>query len=198
MSVVMAIRDSGRVWMAADTQVSCEGLKFYTVSETNYKISKLPDGILVGFSGDVRIRNLLVAHSEWFGKLPRSGLTKRFLVTRIVPRLLWLCKENGLLVEESQPRAVMEGDFLFAWRDRLFQLQRDFSVWVVAEKGSIGAGGTFSDAALMDTTQNLTVRERLLGGLRLAAYYSIYVDRPFLLINTEQLEYELEDTNDFN
>ena len=50
----------------------------------------------------------------------------------------------------------------------------------------------------MDTTQNLTVRERLLGGLRLAAYYSIYVDRPFLLINTEQLEYELEDTNDFN
>ena len=26
MSVVMAIRDSGRVWMAADTQVSCEGL----------------------------------------------------------------------------------------------------------------------------------------------------------------------------
>ena len=101
MSVIMAIRDSGRVWMAADTQVSCEELKFHTVSETNYKISKLPDGILVGFSGDVRIRNLLVAHSEWFGKLPRSGLTKRFLVTRIVPRLLWLCKENGLLVEAS-------------------------------------------------------------------------------------------------
>ena len=33
MSVIMAIRDSGRVWMAADTQVSCEELKFHTVSE---------------------------------------------------------------------------------------------------------------------------------------------------------------------
>jgi len=59
MSIIVAYKNKDVVYMAADTQVTGGTTKMRTISEFNYKISKLENGILLACSGDVATHQII-------------------------------------------------------------------------------------------------------------------------------------------
>lgn len=190
MSLVIAQVHNGVVYMGADTQVSQKVTKRHELSESEYKIGKLPYGILIGGAGAARAIKCLVSHYEWFEALGEEKLSKKFLVTEIVPKLYSKFKEMGWL-EEGKHSPISPISCLFAQGDRLFYMDDDFTVKVAPSYGAVGCG---MNAALVVHKQNkntLTVREELLTSLRLSSEYDKGVGAPFVFIDTENLKFEV-------
>ena len=80
MSIVIAVKDKGRVMFGADTQITTGNLKYCPTSESNLKITKMPHGILIGRSGLLNVANILTSNPKWFAKLSDEDLSKCFLV----------------------------------------------------------------------------------------------------------------------
>ena len=53
MSVIVAVKENGVVYMGADTQTTSGRKKHNGLNETAFKIHRLENGILVGFCGKV-------------------------------------------------------------------------------------------------------------------------------------------------
>lgn len=103
MSIVIAVKDKGRVMFGADTQLTAGSLKYCPTSESNLKITKMPHGILIGRSGLLNVANIFTSNPKWFAKLPDDGLSKRFLINEIIPRLAKKLNDNDLLYKDGLP-----------------------------------------------------------------------------------------------
>ena len=184
MSIVIAVRHDGKVTFCADTQTSYGTFKKHYMCEKNMKISWVTDEILVGRTGSVALGQRLLAHPEWF-KLPKSGLTKRFLVQKIVPLFLAEAEAADALKnlgEEPQ----MDASFLFGYRDKLFWLTSTFD----GGRAVIGSGRYCVEPLPERPPEGGNVREQILAGLRLAEEFNTGVGGPFVLLDTESRKYE--------
>lgn len=186
MSLVIAQIKDGAVYMGADTRTSCGDLQYVCKSESNLKIHKMPNGILIATVGTVKITQILSCHKDWFAG-ENCTLSKEFLVTQIVPKLYRELDRRGFI--ESRHPAEMEGAFLIAQGDKLFRLARNFSVTVIPAFEAIGAGQTAA-LAVNDFEGDCPIREKLLKGLRLAASCDNTIGAPFVFIDTKALEFE--------
>lgn len=193
MSVVVAVKENGRVVFGADTQITTGSLKYCSTSESNLKVIKMPHGVLIGKSGLMKVTNVFTSHPEWFSELPADGLSKRFLVKSVMPKLIRELKNNNLLNKEELPAIEMEGSFLIAQRDKLFFIHQSFAVFEVPFFAAIGCGSFSADAVFNDEKDCRCTRERILSALKNAAALDTGIGEPFVLIDTETLEYEFEE-----
>ena len=187
MSVVIAIKTGDGVLVGADSQTSFgEYEKEHKLAENNFKITRMPHGILLGHAGEVRATQVLSCHKDWFEELGDEPLTKEFLVTKISPRLSAELRRRGLTDEDGD----YNGQFLVAQGDRIFNLNSDFSVFTIPTFAAIGSG---LDAAFLARAGARCgdERETVLAGLRLAAKNDKSVGAPFILIDTVRLAYEI-------
>lgn len=195
MSIVIAVKDKGRVMFGADTQITTGNLKYCPTSESNLKITKMPHGILIGRSGLLNVANILTSNPKWFAKLSDEDLSKRFLVERITPRLAKELKDNDLLYKEGLPGIEMEASFLIAQKDKLFFIHQSFAVFEVPFFSAIGSGSFGAEATFNDETDHRCTREQILSALKNAAAFDTSVSAPFVLTDTEKLEYEFVEEN---
>ena len=59
MSIVIGIKKDGVIYMGADTQRTCGGTKCNCLSESNFKITRFKNGVLLGHVGTVRTSYLM-------------------------------------------------------------------------------------------------------------------------------------------
>ncbi len=192
MSIVIAAKTENGVLMGADTQTSHGDYeKVTSLGENGMKITKMPHGILLGHAGSVRVTQILACHKDWFDALGDAPLTKQFLVEEIVPRYYIALRQRGLLKTEDGTTQY-GGGFIAAQGDRIYTINRDFSVTEIPSFVSIGCG---LDAAYLlrmkDAHKNTSVRGQMLQAMRLAAAVDTAVGEPFVLIDTENLQYEI-------
>ena len=195
MSVILAIKKNDRIYLAADTQISCGDTRITTLTSFDRKIHKLDNGILLGITGAVSSAQIVCAYSEIF-TVPEDGIiTKKHIVQNIIPKLRKLYSDRGMLEENENEPDSLPNTFVLAYKDKLFFIANVFSVTVIEHYVAIGAGAdvTLYGLSRLDGEEcdEDALKEKLLELLILSASRVRSVGAPFYLIDTAHQSFEL-------
>lgn len=184
MSVVVAIKKDGVVYIGADTQTTTGVSKQNYLKESNLKIMALENGIVLGHVGSVARKNIFFHSKSIIPKLKlKNGLTKEVIVEQLLP----LLKKDKIFCDEN---GNVDISAILAYKDRLFKIKND----VVTEIGrycAIGAGLDFAWAHLEDGWEKYDPVSLLHKALDASARYIPSVSAPFVVVNTKDLSIEV-------
>ena len=184
MSVIVAVKENGVVYMGADTQTSAGKIKYNFINETEYKIKRLDNGVLIGFCGSVAAEQVI---SKDIFTLDEDGrLTKAHIVKEIIPKLIDKMGQIGEI-----EKGEMNVSALIAHNEALYRINSNLDVIKLNENGKAGSGLYYVDYAL--SLKDLPVRERILKALVESARRTDTVSGPFILIDTKNKTYEIVD-----
>lgn len=191
MSIVVAIKKDGVVYLGADTRTTCgDGIETHLLS-SHFKIQRL-GSCYVGSTGRVATLQLLKIHPEWFW-LGGEPLTKRYLVHEVVPKYYALLREQGLIASpsESKKEADSESSFLITDGARIFRIRSDFTVIEEGIFSSIGCTQIIAYACFLHADSATTPRELILSALRASANLNTGVGAPYILVNTQDNKFDI-------
>ena len=187
MSVIVAIKENGVVYMGADSQTTTGRRKRNGLNETAFKITRLENGMLVGFCGRVAAKQAILSMEDVFVLDKEGGLNKKHIVKEIVPKLV---DKMQLIGDEDS--GALDVCILLAYEDKLYRITSGLDVVKLTECGRSGAGADFTNWYLFGE-KNLPVRERILKALVASAKRTESVDGPYVLIDTQKQEFEVVD-----
>ena len=100
MGAIFAIEKDGVVYLAADAVKKCCDVELHVNKETNFKIHKMPSDIIVASCGPMIVTQQLWLHDEWFELDDGEAFDKRFIVTKLIPKLYNATKNFDVWEEE--------------------------------------------------------------------------------------------------
>ena len=189
MSLVVAFKKDGVVYMGADTQSTCGSTISRTLNESGFKITRLSNGILVGICGRVKGHQRIIAQKHWFDISEGETISKRYIVKNIIPELCTLMKD--IKEDKDASNSSMDVSILIAWQDKMFVISRDYEVYECETYAAIGAGYNYSKYSLSQIGENDDINEGLLKALRAGARFDSTVSAPYILIDTKDKEYKI-------
>ena len=194
MSVVIAVRQGGRIWFGADTQSTCGTERYNQLSPHDFKVMKLDNGVLLSMTGETASLQFILAHSEWFTVDEKKGLTKEHIVTKIVPKIYEELESEELLerADRGTPPCT-KCTILLAYQDKLFEICRDMQVLRYEDSQASGSGSNAILYGLSKLDKTKDVNEQLLRLLRISAKHDANVSAPFVLIDTKDLQYTIKE-----
>ncbi len=190
MSLVIAVKKGDTVYFGADTQTTCGRHKDNILREFNYKVQKLPNGVLLSTTGSVRSKQLVLAHPELFAFDEKKGLTYEFLATKTVPKLYALFKEENALENKDGEMVKTGTRLLIAWKDRLFEIAQDLTIYRYEYYQATGYMGT-AQYALQNFDYSRDVNAQILRALQTGAKFTDSVSGPYVFINSKDLTYSV-------
>lgn len=191
MSILVAYRKGDTVYMGTDTRVIVNDFKKNELCESNYKIQRLDNGILLGVTAERIERQTIFANSDIFSLDKNRKLTRKHIVKEIIPRLMALLKEEDLLVEKEDELSYMQAIILIAYKDTLYEIGSTFCVIRYEEFQVLGSAGEYAMPTIANTKDTDDVNERIIKSLTIAQKHCIKVGAPFLLIDTKEQKYKL-------
>ena len=194
MSVVVAIKKDGKVYMGADSQVSKGGTRLSLTNPNNYKIWKVNgvENCLMGSVGNlrdacvVRVMRGLVREIDAI----KDEVDFEYVVGRIVPMIREELIDYGYIKKDG----VFEGfdsSFLFAYQDKLYYINSDASVIEIDDCIAIGSGSSEAIGSLLTSMNIEDSKERIIKAIKSSATHDIYVDYPIILSDTESTEFDV-------
>ena len=187
MSVIVAIKEDGVVYMGADSQTTAGMRKRSYLNETGFKIIRLENGMLVGFCGRVAAKQIIMSMDDVFTVDENGELTKRHIVKQILPKLVDKMQDIG-----DEQSGDLDVSILLAHKGNLYYIGPRLDVLKLNEYGRSGAGLLFVHYALRKR-KDLPVRERILKALCDSARRTESVGGPYVLIDTKDRVYEIVD-----
>ena len=187
MSVIVAVKENGVVYMGADSQTTAGKRKYTYLNETGFKVFRLDNGMLLGFCGRVGARQTILSSKGVFTLDENGDLTKRHIVLEIIPKLA--DKMEAVGDEES---GSLDVSILLGFKDKLYKITSGLDVLKLNEYGFSGSGENFTLYSL-NSLKHLPVRERILKALVASAKRDDAVCGPYALIDTQNLTYEVVD-----
>ena len=194
MSLVIAVKKDGAVYFGADTQTTYgRGEQRTHLSKENLKLKVLPNGIILGRVGSVHSVQHVWAHPEWF-TLPEDGvLTKRHVVTNIVPKIYACYCEGDLFEKDGKEHPLSTGDaFLIGYRDKLFWINDRLGVVQIEQYVAIGAGSRFVQYGLSHMDAEKPVTKEIKKLLQIGAMCCPSVSAPFAFTDTATRKIKIE------
>lgn len=193
MSVVVAIKENGKVFVGADSQVTSGGTRETLRNSNNIKIwnVKNAEHCLMAHVGVVRDANVvrlmdnLVTEYNVF----KNQIDYEFVVKSVVPDIISELKKYGYLKDE-QYFEHMESRFIFAYKDQLFVIHTDGCVIEVDDYAAIGSGQDQAIGSLLSTDGD-DAQTRIIKAIKASAASDIYVDYPIVLANTEDNDFKI-------
>lgn len=185
MSVIVAIKSDDVVYMGCDTQTTSGKDKENKTQEATFKISKLQNGMLLGVCGKVAAHQC-VCDDESVFDIEGDILTKKYIVNNIIPKIKATLKNTTGEMSEDEKMPI---SIILAYKDKLFLIMSDYLVLGIEDYCARGSGSVYTFASLSD--YGLFIRERVLNGLKTSAKYCTTVSKPFVLIDTKELKYEI-------
>ena len=179
MTCIVAIRDTDRVWMGADSAGSSEHrLRTYA----NAKVFQRGDWI-IGYTTSFRMGQLL-QYKLQLPRPPEDPLEiEGYMVTDFIDAVRHTFKKGGMSTKRNE--AEMGGSFLVGYQEQLFQVQDNYQVMVPNQ--DFDAAGTGQDVALgsLYTTAGRVKgpRQRLTIALEAAQQFCRGVRAPFTVIH---------------
>jgi len=146
--------------------------------------------IIVGYTSSFRMGQLLQYSSGLFDELTilKNDMNEKYMVNKFVPNLQKLFSGGGF--EEVKSGAKVGGTFLIGIKDRLYEVQNDYSVLESAiGYTACGSGEDFAKSSLyMSDGMDITPAERMRMALKTASKFAVGVAPPFYMVNTETME----------
>lgn len=189
MSILLAVKKNNTVYMATDTREIVSGDKRNNLCEASFKIQKQDNGMLVGITGDRFTRQTLFANSEIFTLNKKGKLTKKHIVTEIVPKIIDLLDEHRMLMQNEDGFIEMKARIILAYQESMFEICAGFLVIKYEDLQALGEASSGAEVVLFNSKPDDDVEERLIRALDVASKYCLTVGAPYLLINTKDLEY---------
>lgn len=195
MSVVVAIRDEGKVYLGADSQVTKGGTRRTLKNPNNYKIWKVNgvDHCLMAHVGNVRDANVIRIISDLVDEftLLRNKVNFEYVVRDIVPHIIDELRRYGYVNKRDDAEFTnMNSEFLFAFRDKLFLINSDATVIEIDDCVAIGSGACEAIGSIL-TSDKENPRDRITKAIKASAANDIYVDYPIILCDTKAMEFSV-------
>jgi ATP-dependent protease HslVU (ClpYQ) peptidase subunit len=193
MSVVVAIKENGRVTIGADSQVTKGGTRRTLSNPNNYKVWRVlgTENCMMAHVGLVREANVIrVAR----GLIPELAQLKdeidfSFVVKHLVPALFEELEEYRVIKGGSEPPRF-DSSFIFAYKDKLFYISGNGTVIEVDDYCAIGSGECEAIGSLL-STEGEPCEERIKKAIKASAANDIYVDYPIIMTDTESAEFKV-------
>jgi len=136
------------------------------------------NGIVMGYTSSFRMGQLLEYATNF--DVSKIKDVDRFIHTEFIDHIREIFKDNGYSKVESN---VEEGgSFLVAINGELYEIQEDYAVLKNADGiHAIGAGYQYALGAMHATQKE---DNKIVEGLRAAAYYSPFVCEPFTMLSS--------------
>ena len=189
MSVVIAIKENGVTYMAADTQISFGDSKRHLKSDSLQKVWAVTDtqNCIMGGVGLARDLNLIrYCTSEL---IPEASVLKNeinvgTIMLNTVPAIFESIRTYTQLVTGCDKDIPINSEFVLAYKDKVFDIAPDGTVEEVEDYIAIGSG---ADAALgsLKHTVDEPIYDRLIKALDAAAESNLYVSEPYVCMDTE-------------
>lgn len=191
LSVLVAIRKNGRVYMGCDSQMTMGGTASTLGNPNNYKIWKVrgAENCLMGSVGAVRdacvirtMDDLVTDYNVYSGHVCYD-----FVVNKMVPDIIARLEKSRYIKDDGVFNS-MESDFLFAFRDRLYLISGDTSVVEVEDYVAVGSGKRLAMGSLL-STEGEWPEARIVKAVKASAAADVYVDYPIILTDTMTTEF---------
>ena len=195
MSVVIAIKQNGIIYMGADSQVSCGGTRSTLSNSNNYKIWAVQDAdnCLMGSVGTLRANNIIKVADGLIPEIValKDAVNFKFVVKHFVPRLMEELDEYNVLCRQKDNVPNMESSFLLAYKDRLYNIDHFGSVIEVDDFCAIGSGSCEAIGSLLSSVGVDDPVERIKTAIKASAAHDIYVDYPIVISDTKSTEFKV-------
>lgn len=198
MSVVVAIKQNGKVYIGADSQVTKGGTRVTLKNSNNYKIWKVANAehCLMGHVGNLRDANLVRLMDSLVTdyNVYRNHVGFEFVVKKIVPDIVQELTDYGLL-KDGKTTDCLDSSFLFAYKDQLYSINSDRAVIEIDDYVAIGSGADQAIGSLL-STEGEDPKARIVKAIKSSAASDIYVDYPIIIADTENTEFEIINEKD--
>ena len=195
MSVVVAIKKDGIIYMGADSQVSRGGTRTTLSNPNNYKIWAVRDvdNCLMGSVGTLRANNIIKVANDFIPEIVdiKNAVDFRFVVRHLVPRLMEELDDYNALLKDKDDIPNMDADFLFAYHDRLYSISRYGSVIEIDDFCAIGSGACEALGSLLSSVSVEDPVERIKMAIKASAAHDLYVDYPIVISNTNDTQFKV-------
>ena len=189
MSVVIAIKENGVTYMAADTQISFGDSKRHLKSDSLQKVWVVTDTphCIMGGVGLARDLNLIrYCTSEL---IPEASVLKNeinvgTLMLNTVPTIFESIRNYTQLVTGCDKDIPINSEFVLAYKDKIFDIAPDGTVEQVEDYIAIGSGADAALGSLKHTTDE-PIYDRLIKALDAASESNLYVSEPYVCMDTE-------------
>ena len=193
MSLTIALKHNGVVYMGSDSIVCRNGVKHYLTNPNSYRIFKVSgcDNMLMALDGKVVEHNVAKCSSL----VPEAVAMKEevdfeFMVNYFVPNLFEEFDARHLMCKKDDEYHC-ESDMIVAFKDKLFTVYADGAVIEFDDYSAIGQGYEEALGSLLSTYDIENPKERILMALRAGLANKSKVALPLVLIDTEKCEYEV-------
>jgi len=188
MSVVVAIKKDGVVYMGADTQVTYGSYSRHYEYDEEHKLFIVKSiGIMIGFVGSASHSYLFKQLIKTLTTLKDRKLTKDIIRQQLVEPFITLLKDYDLLHMDEGWHDI-KTTILIAKDDDLFQIEDDGNILNLQKYGSIGSGSMATIPYL--SHHHGDIRNVIKDALESAAHMDQYVSAPFLICDSQTLELE--------
>lgn len=192
MSVVIAIKENGVTYMAADTQVSFGDSKRHLKSDSLQKVwavADIPHCIMggVGLARDLNLIRYCTSELIPEASVLKNEINVGTIMLNTVPVIFESIRNYTQLVTGCDKDIPINSEFVLAYKDKVFDIAPDGTVEEIEDYIAIGSG---ADAALgsLKHTIDEPVYDRLIKALDAAAESNLYVSEPYVYIDTKDGE----------
>ena len=193
MSVVVAIKENGKVTIGADSQCTRGGTRRTLSNPNNYKVWKVLDAenCLFAQVGLVREANIIRVARDLVPEMAqlKDRVDFPFVVKRLVPRMFEELEEYRAIKKGDTP-PEFDSSFLFAYKDKLFYISGNATVIEIDDYVAIGSGECEAIGSLL-STEGESCENRIKKAIKASAASDIYVDYPIVITDTDKTEFKV-------
>lgn len=191
MSVVVAIKKDGKIYMGCDSQATCGGTRTTLKNPNNYKIWKVigAQNCLMASVGAVRDACVVRTMYDLVPEIViyKDKVNFDFVVNSLVPHIATRLRQACFMQPSD---SHMESSFLFAYENKLYNIGADGAVIEIEDYVSIGSGKNEAIGSLVSTQDEEPI-PRIIKAIKASASNDIYVDYPIIITDTNSTEFSV-------
>jgi len=194
LSVVVAVRDTDRIWIAADSQVTRGWTKGLITSVHSFKIFPTKGNLTMGVVGTLRDANLLATSDTVFiseAAILKNEITFKEIVRGTVPAIFKELREHRRTYIKDNVE-YLDSMVIIAYKDKCFMISQDGCVEELDDMFAMGSGGDVAESAytvLRDV--ELTGKEKAIKSIMSSCERDLFVGFPIIITDTLTNQYEL-------
>ncbi|MCM3387205.1 hypothetical protein M3649_03550 [Ureibacillus chungkukjangi] len=180
MTCIVGLLHNGVTYMGCDSLASNGHFKDIRNDKKMFKPDKRS---IIGFTSSYRMGQLLMHEDNLFDDY--TYLSHRYMVRNFIPKVIRLFEDGKFDINGNNG-----GVFLIAHSKKLYRIDTDYQV-IESKRNysSCGCGEEFALGSLYSTEDSeLNPQERITKALEAAEQFSVGVQRPFYIMNTENDE----------